>query len=99
MTAVRGEAEASRGGTDEGTPETMRFEEVMERLEALVARLERGELGLEESLALYEEGVALARRAQRQLEAVEGKIEALLADGSVTPLELEAGPAAEGAGA
>lgn len=74
--------------------EGLRFEEAMERLEAIVSRLEHGELGLEESLALYEEGVGLARRAQAQLEAVEGKITALLADGRVEELSGTDRPAA-----
>ena len=89
-------SEPKKDGED-GTGEELRFEDAMEQLEAIVTRLERGELGLEESLRLYEQGVGLARRAQAQLEVVEGKITALLADGQVTDLtDLDRGQALEG---
>ncbi len=50
------------------------FEELYRRLEEVVARLEAGGLGLEESLALYEEGMRLARRCQEMLDAAELRI-------------------------
>lgn len=85
--ARRPEASAPSASANGQAGETaLAFEEAMERLEAIVTRLERGELGLEESLTLYEEGVGLARRAQSELERVEGKITALLADGRVQEL-------------
>jgi len=70
------------------------FEAAMERLEAIVSQLEGGDLKLADSLALYEEGVRLARIAQRHLEGAEGKIEALLADGSLVDVAPEDGRAA-----
>jgi exodeoxyribonuclease VII small subunit len=73
----------------EGMAEALDFESAMTRLEEIVAELEDGELKLAEALALYEEGVRLARLAQEQLSGAEGRIEALLADGSVTDVEPE----------
>jgi exodeoxyribonuclease VII small subunit len=69
--------------------EALDFEAAMARLEAIVAELEGGELKLAEALGLYEEGVRLARLAQEQLSGAEGRIEALLADGSRTTVESE----------
>ncbi len=61
----------------------MRFEDGMAALEALVARLESGELSLEAALAAFEEGVALVRALNDRLSAVEQRIEQLMrgADG------------------
>jgi exodeoxyribonuclease VII small subunit len=53
------------------------FEEAVERLKAIVHELEEGEIGLDESLRRYEEGVKLIRRCTTQLEAAERKLEVL----------------------
>lgn len=50
----------------------------MQELEALVERLEQGELPLEESLAAFERGVALTRTCQAALKDAEQKVEILL---------------------
>jgi exodeoxyribonuclease VII small subunit len=66
------------------------FEAALARLEALVARLERGDLALEAALAAFEEGVQLARRCASQLEDAERRIEVLLREGGgwvTRPLE------------
>ena len=55
----------------------MSFEQAMERLEKITAELSREGITLEESLALYEEGVALARICNRYLEDTERKIKML----------------------
>ena len=60
--------------------ETPTFEAALARLEQIVQRLEKGELALEESLVLYEEGVRLSRVCHAKLEEAEGKIEILLKD-------------------
>ena len=57
------------------------FEVALARLEALVDRLERGELELEESLAVFEEGVTLTRYCAEQLDAAERRIEVLVREG------------------
>ena len=72
-----------------GVPEALDFETAMARLEEIVAQLEGGDLKLADALGLYEEGVRLARVAQEHLSGAEGKIEALLADGSLTDIEPE----------
>ncbi|MGE5527931.1 MAG: exodeoxyribonuclease VII small subunit [Patescibacteria group bacterium] len=59
------------------------FEEALARLEEIVARLEMGEQTLEESLALFEEGVVLARFCQGVLSEAEGRLQILAADGAV----------------
>ena len=54
------------------------FETAMRDLEALVQRLEQGDLPLEESLAAFERGVALTRSCQTALKEAEQKVEILL---------------------
>jgi exodeoxyribonuclease VII small subunit len=55
------------------------FEASLARLTKIVERLENGELGLEESLSLFEEGIRLARTAQARLDAAEKRVEELIA--------------------
>lgn len=56
------------------------FETALSRLEQIVVALEKGDLSLEESLKLYEEGIARARLCQERLEQAESKIEVLSQD-------------------
>lgn len=60
--------------------EALSFEGALEQLESTVGRLEEGEMPLEESLELFEKGVALSRRCTETLEAAEKRIEVLVAD-------------------
>lgn len=62
---------------DEGQREPS-FEASAERLAAIVEKLESGELSLEASLELFEEGVRVARAAQRRLDEAEQRVEELL---------------------
>ena len=55
------------------------FEEAVARLSEIVTTLERGELPLEDSLRLFEEGVRLSRMSQTRLDRAEKVIERLLA--------------------
>jgi len=75
---------------DDGQGE-LRFEDGMAALEALVARLESGELPLEEALLAFERGVALVRALNERLLAAEQRVEILMrgADGrlSLRPAE------------
>lgn len=59
--------------------ETVDFEKSMTELEALVERLEHGDLPLEESLRAFERGVELTRGCQQALRQAEQKVELLLA--------------------
>ena len=56
------------------------FEKALEDLENIVEKLEKGELSLNESLALFEKGVKLARYLRDELEKAEKKVEILLKD-------------------
>jgi exodeoxyribonuclease VII small subunit len=68
------------------------FEHALARLTAIVEQLEGGELSLEQSLALFEEGTRLSRTSQAQLDAAEKRVEELLAidpDGEPIVRELD----------
>jgi exodeoxyribonuclease VII small subunit len=54
------------------------FDQILARLREVVTRLESGELSLEQSLAVYEEGVGLARRGQQLLATAEKRVEVLV---------------------
>jgi exodeoxyribonuclease VII small subunit len=54
------------------------FEERLTALEAVVVRLERGELTLEDSVRLFEEGVHLSNSCKLELEKAEGRIQVLV---------------------
>lgn len=68
------------------TEESPSFESALRQLEEIVQRLERGELALEESLKLYEEGIRLSRACHAKLQQAEGKIELLMKDARGEPL-------------
>jgi exodeoxyribonuclease VII small subunit len=55
------------------------FEVAIKRLTEIVQTLERGELPLEESLRLFEEGIKLSRVSQQRLDSAEKRVEQLLA--------------------
>ena len=59
-------------------PRTPDFEQALADLEAIVDKLEHGELPLEEALAQFERGIALARSCQDALKQAEQKVEILL---------------------
>ena len=60
--------------TTKQRPEEETFEQLYGRLEACVARLEQGGFTLDDSIALYEEGMSLARACQERLDGAEQKI-------------------------
>ena len=78
------------------TPETQSLgglEKALEELEALVARLEGGDLSLEQALKEFERGVKLTRQCQTALQAAEQKVEILLKkteQAEPTPFEADA---------
>jgi len=79
-----GRGEEQLGGADEALA-TVDFEQALEELEALVERMETGELSLDESLAAFERGIRLTRRCQQALEGAEQRVQQLIeeADGSL----------------
>src|SRR5215210_2258019 len=62
------------------------FEAGLAALEKIVRELERGDLPLEESLKLFEEGVRLSRQCQERVNQAERRIEVLLRDGEGRPV-------------
>ncbi|MGH7390297.1 MAG: exodeoxyribonuclease VII small subunit [Candidatus Rokuibacteriota bacterium] len=58
----------------------LKFEDCLTRLEQIVSALESGNLPLEESLKVFEEGVTLARHCARYLDEAERRIELLTRD-------------------
>lgn len=73
-------------GEDAKPLERLSFEESYERLEEIIRKLEEGQLSLEESLTLYEEGVQLARHCERTLDAAELRVTQLLQTASENTL-------------
>ncbi len=74
--------------------EDLSFEQAIKELEAVVARLERGEVALDESIALYERGAKLKARCEAKLKEAEEKVAKITfgADGAPTGIApLDAG--------
>ena len=69
------------------------FEEALEQLEELTRQIEEGEIGLEESITKYEEGMKLVQHCRDVLGKAEHKIEQLQqrADGSLATRDLKPG--------
>ncbi len=65
--------------------EEMTFEAAMAELEQVVSSLERGDVALEESIALYERGAALKAHCEAKLKAAEEKVAAITLDGAGQP--------------
>jgi exodeoxyribonuclease VII small subunit len=58
----------------------VKFEQAMARLETIVEELERGELPLDESLKIFEEGIRLSKTCLKMLNEAERKVEILVQD-------------------
>ena len=67
------------------TPKTKTFESSLEELERIVRELEQGELPLEKSLEMFEQGVKLSRECQARLNQAERRIEVLMRDNQGRP--------------
>ena len=70
----------TKGEAKQTTASEPRFEEALADLESVVRRLEQRELPLEESLADFERGMGLVKQLAQRLEAIERRVEVLLAD-------------------
>jgi exodeoxyribonuclease VII small subunit len=76
------------------SPAQAGFDQVLARLREVVERLEGGNLSLEESLAVYEEGVGLARRGHELLDRAEKRVEVLVSTAGgieTAPLDVDGG--------
>jgi len=82
-----------QGSSDEQVAEKG-FEELLDELARVVERLEKGNLPLQESIALYTRGVGLLQAARKTLQEAQAKLEVLIASGpdgpEVSPLDPEA---------
>ncbi len=58
----------------------LKFEEAMARLETIVSELEKGDLPLDESLKIFEEGIKLSKTCLKMLDEAERKVEILIQD-------------------
>lgn len=65
------------------------FEKALAELEQIVQRLERGDVPLEESVAIYERGEALKRRCEELLRQAEARVEKITLDASGKPTGTE----------
>jgi exodeoxyribonuclease VII small subunit len=59
-------------------PPLQNFEQSLKQLESIVAQMERGDIPLEDSIKLFEEGTKLAEQCKQQLAEAEGKVEILI---------------------
>ncbi len=74
----------------EDVTSSLNFEASLEQLERIVKELERGDLPLEQSLHLFENGMRLSADCKRQLEEAESRVEILMKRGSeVTPVPFQ----------
>jgi len=64
----------------------MKFEDNLKKLETLIARMESGELKLDEMITAFEEGRKLVTACQQDLESIHQRIEKVTATGTVEPL-------------
>lgn len=69
--------------------DALTFEEALAELEEIVERLDAGELLLEEALALFERGQALAAHCGEQLEAASLRVEQLTEHGEIVEINVE----------
>ena len=69
----------------ETIPEDMTFEAALAELEGVVSRLERGDVPLDESIALDERGARLRAHCQRKLDAAEERVRLITRDSDGQP--------------
>lgn len=67
----------------------LNFEQALKELESIVGRLERGDVELEESIAIYERGEALRSHCDKLLKQAEAKVEKLTLSGDGKPAGVE----------
>lgn len=67
-----------KNNADAKQKQDLKFEEALEKLEKIVSDMEEGDLGLEQSMARFEQGMRLAKFCSEQLAETEKKVEILL---------------------
>jgi len=73
-------------------PTDLTFEDALKELEGIVSQLERGDVPLEDTIARFERGMALARRCEDRLGEAESKVALLLREGDrVVEVDLASG--------
>ena len=68
-------------------PQTKTFEESMARLEQIVRAMERGDVALEESLKLFQEGTELVRSCQKLLDDAQLQVKKIMTAPDGSPVE------------
>ena len=66
----------------------MKFEDNLKKLEGLVAKMESGEMGLDDMIKAFEEGRKLVTECQKDLESIRPRLEKVTKDGATVPLEV-----------
>ncbi len=67
--------------------DTVSFESSLKKLEQIVAKLEDGDISLEDSVKSFEEGIGLVKECQKQLSSAELKVKKLLDNGDAVDLD------------
>lgn len=91
--------DAGQGGAPEMDIAAMSFEDALRALEQVVRRLESGEVALDDSIALYEQGEKLRAHCQARLDSAQARIEAIVAGADGRPTGAAPFDALPGAGA
>ena len=73
---------AAKPKPDQPAVDEMSFEAALKELEQIVARLEQGEVDLEDSIAWYERGQALKAHCEKKLKAAESRLEKIVQGGA-----------------
>lgn len=94
MNLLNKKVHTQKGETvQKSSKDKMSFEKALKQLEEIVNKLESGDLGLEDSLELFEEGIKLSRFCSKKLELAEKKIEMLTKDekggNQIIPADIE----------
>ena len=74
----------------EDNKSTSDFEAALAELAALVERMEKGDLSLDDSLKTFERGIVLTRTCQEALQNAELRVRKLTAEGTLEPMEIDA---------
>lgn len=69
--------------------ENMTYEKAISRLEAIVSELEKNDIPLEESIALFQEGIELSKYCDQKLKSIQKKVAKIYEDGQLNDFETE----------